>query len=46
MPIEVEHAIDLEEGKKPPFRPLYYQSQTELAELKTYLDKALENGWI
>jgi hypothetical protein len=46
MPANVEHTIDLEEGKKPLFRPLYYQSQAELAELKAYLNKALENGWI
>jgi hypothetical protein len=26
MPANVEYTIDLEEGKKPLFQPLYYQS--------------------
>ena len=42
----VEHAIDLDPGQKPPFRPLYNLSSNELKVLREYLDSALENGWI
>ena len=41
-----DHAIDLMEGKEPPFMPLYNLSQTELAELRRYIDDALAKGWI
>jgi hypothetical protein len=40
------HSIPIEEGKKPPFQPLYNLSHTELATLREYLDTALANGWI
>lgn len=46
LPEGVEHAIDLEPGQRPPFRPLYNLSATELKALRDYLDKALANGWI
>lgn len=46
LPTDVEHEINLVDGKKPPFKPLYHQSQRELDELKVYLDKALRFGWI
>lgn len=47
-PIEgnAEHAIDLEEGKQPPFRPIYNQSTKELEALREYIQKALDKGWI
>ena len=41
-----EHAISLQEGKRPPFRPLYNLSGSELKLLREYLDQALRNGWI
>ena len=44
VPAGVHHAIELEPGKKPPFKPLYHQSSTELESLKAYIGKALENG--
>jgi len=46
LPEGVSHAIDLEPGKRPPFRPLYSLSVKELAELRKYLEEALKNGWI
>jgi hypothetical protein len=46
LPEGVEHAIDLEPGQRPPFRPLYNLSATELKALRDYLEKALANGWI
>lgn len=46
LPEGVEHAIDLEPGEKPPFRPLYNLSAKELEVLREYLDQALKNGWI
>lgn len=42
----VEHAIDLEPGKRPPFRPMIPLSHKELDALQQYIDKALANGWI
>ena len=39
-----DHAI--ETTAEPPFRPLYNLSNTELAELRRYLDDALAKGWI
>ena len=41
-----DHAIDLVENQEPPFMSLYNLSQTELAELRRYLDDALLKGWI
>lgn len=46
LPDDVEHAIDLELGKKPPFKPLYYQSPKELAQLQEYITKATKNDQI
>jgi hypothetical protein len=46
LPIGVYHAIDLESGERPLFRPLYNLSVKELAALREYLDQALKNGWI
>ena len=45
-PTGAEHAIELEEGKKPPFQPLYNLSNKELEVLREYLATALKNGWI
>lgn len=41
-----EHAINLELSKKPPFRPLYNLSTSELIVLREYLNLALANRWI
>jgi hypothetical protein len=38
LPIGVYHAIDLESGERPLFRPLYNLSIKELAALREYLD--------
>jgi hypothetical protein len=46
LPIGVAHAIDLEAGERPLFRPLYNLSVKELVVLREYLDQALKNGWI
>ena len=37
LPVGVEYAIELEPGKRPPFRPLYYMSPIELKTLREYL---------
>ena len=34
-----DHAIDMPEGKQPPFRPIYHLSHKELEVLREYLDK-------
>lgn len=39
-------AIDLEEGAQPPFGPIYNLSQTELAELRKYIDENLAKNFI
>ena len=41
-----EHAIKLEEGKQPLFRPIYNLGQVELEILKTYIKINLANGFI
>lgn len=41
-----EPAIELQEGKNPPYIPLYNLSSVELATLREYLRKYLERGWI
>jgi hypothetical protein len=46
LPIGVVHAIDLEAGERPLFRPLYNLSVKELVALREYLDQALKNRWI
>jgi hypothetical protein len=38
LPIGVAHAIDLEAGERPLFRPLYNLSVKELVVLREYLD--------
>ena len=39
-------AIDLQEGAQPPFGPIYNLSQTELAELRKYIDENLTKNFI
>ena len=41
-----DHRIDLEEGKTPPFGPLYAQSEKELQWTRDFLKKALDRKWI
>ena len=41
-----EHAIKLEEGKQPPFGPIYSLDPVELEALKTYIKTNLANGFI
>jgi hypothetical protein len=42
----VTYAIDLEEGVKPFYRPLYTLSERELRILRDYLVEKKEIGWI
>ena len=39
-------AIDLQEGTQPPFGPIYNLSQTELTELRQYIDENLAKNFI
>ena len=41
-----EHAIELEEGKQPPFGPIYSLGPVELKTLKIYIKTNLANGFI
>ena len=41
-----EHAIELEEGKQPPYGPIYSLEPVELETLKTYIETNLANGFI
>ena len=41
-----EHAIELEEGKQPPFGPIYSRGPVELETLKTYIKTNLANSFI
>ena len=41
-----KHAIELEEGKQPPFGPIYSLGPVELETLKTYIETNLANGFI
>lgn len=41
-----DHAINLEEGKQPPYRPIYSLGPLELETLKTYIETNLANGFI
>ena len=41
-----DHAIDLEEGKQPPYGPIYSLGPVELETLKTYIETNLANGFI
>ena len=41
-----EHVIELEEGKQPPFKPIYSLGIVELETLKTYIKTNLANDFI
>lgn len=41
-----DHHIPLEEGKQPPWGPVYSLSETELGSLREYLDENLQKGFI
>lgn len=41
-----DHAIEIEDGKEPPWGPIYALSETELKALKEYLDEMLGSGKI
>ena len=41
-----DHVIDLEEGKQPPYGPIYSLGPVELETLKTYIETNLANGFI
>ena len=41
-----EPAIKLEEGKQPPYRPIYSLKPVELETLKTYIKTHLKTGFI
>lgn len=41
-----DHAIEIEEGKSPPFGPIYPLAEQELAALRDYIKEATEKGWI
>ena len=43
---EKEHAIKLEKGKQPFYRPIYSLRPVELKTLKTYIETNLANGFI
>jgi hypothetical protein len=43
---DVDHAIELEAGAKPPFLPIYHLSPRELQEVKEQLTMLLEMGFI
>ena len=40
------YVIDLEEGKQPPYGPIYSLRPVELETLKTYIETNLANGFI
>jgi transposase InsO family protein len=42
----IDLAIDIQEGKEPPYGPLYPLSQAELEVLRKYLQENLEKGFI
>jgi len=43
---EVDHAIELEQGSKPSFQPIYHLSPRELEEVKEQLTMLIEAGFI
>ena len=43
---EHDHAIDLIDGRQPPYGPIYNLSETELTTLRQYIDKNLANQFI
>ena len=40
------HTISLEEGRKPPFRPIYRLNHLEIEEAKRQITKYIHKGWI
>lgn len=42
----IDHAIEIEQGKKPPFGPMYSMSNLELEALLRYLDENQKKGFI
>jgi hypothetical protein len=42
----VYYAIELEEGKDPPYGPLYFLSRTQLDILREYIEDAIAKDWI
>lgn len=42
----MDHAIELIDGKTPPYGPIYPLSQRELQVLRQYINENLECGWI
>lgn len=42
----MEHKIELEPDKEPPWSPVYPLAEPELKALREYLDTSLEKGWI
>lgn len=43
---EIAHTIPLEEGHKPPFRPIYRLSPLEIEETKRQIAEYIHKGWI
>ena len=41
-----EHAIDLANGKQPPYKPIYSLGPVEVKTLKTYIETHLKTGFI
>ena len=41
-----QHVIELEEGKQPPYGPIYSLGPIELETLKTYIETYLKTGFI
>lgn len=41
-----DHAIELEEGKQPPYGPIYSLGPVKLETSKTYIETNLKNGFI
>ena len=41
-----EHAVDLEDGKQPPYGPIYSLGPVKLETLKTYIETHLKTGFI
>ena len=41
-----DHAIRLQPGFQPPYKPIYSQSATELKALREYLEENLKKGFI
>lgn len=42
----MEHKIEVQEGKEPPWSPVYPLGEPELEALREYLDSGLKKGWI